>query len=94
MDFDERIDDYPAALIATALHALRLDPTLYDRFGTRDGLLFTPRTIDSDAAYQEVMAVLRKANHPAWIAMGEMLTAPTLRLPHLAVLFTTCNPQP
>lgn len=93
-DFDERIDDYPAALIATALHALQLDPTLYNRFGACDGLLFTPRTIDSDAAYQEVMAVLRKANHPAWIAMGEMLTSPTLRLPHLAALFTTCNPQP
>lgn len=90
-DFDERIDDYPAALIATALHALQLDPTLYDRFGARDGLLFTPRTIGSDAAYQEAMAVLRKANHPAWIAMGEMLTAPTLRLPHLAALFAACN---
>lgn len=47
-DFDERIDDYPAALISTALHALAEDPTLWDRYGSSDGLLYTPQRIASD----------------------------------------------
>ena len=52
-DFDERIDDYPAALISTALHALAEDPTLWDRYGSSDGLLYTPQRIASDPAYRD-----------------------------------------
>lgn len=54
-EFNERLDDYPAALISTALHALRLDPTLYDRYGARDGLLFDPPRIARDPALQEAL---------------------------------------
>lgn len=40
-DFNASLDDYPAALISTALHALALDPTLYVRYPDADGLLFS-----------------------------------------------------
>lgn len=59
-DFDERIDDYPAALISTALHALAEDPTLWDRYGSSDGLLYTPQRIASDPAYRETLALFEK----------------------------------
>lgn len=82
-DFDARIDDYPAALIATALHALRLDPTLYDRYGERDGLLFSPLRIGTDAALDEVLALLAQKGHAAEYRIARLLRTETLRLPGL-----------
>lgn len=55
--FDERIDDYPAALISTALHALAADPGLGARYAGSDGLLFNPARIPREAAYREVVAL-------------------------------------
>ena len=59
-DFDASLDDYPAALISTALHALALDPTLYARYSDADGLLFTPQKIGTDAALCEVLALFER----------------------------------
>lgn len=59
-DFDASLDDYPAALISTALHALALDPTLYARYSEADGLLFTPQKIGTDAALCEVLALFER----------------------------------
>ena len=47
-DFNASLDDYPAALISTALHALALDPALYVRYPDADGLLFSPQQIRTD----------------------------------------------
>lgn len=54
-DFDSTIDDFSVALISTALHALSLDPTLYDRYGNRDGLLIDTQNITTDPALQEIL---------------------------------------
>ena len=59
-DFNASLDDYPAALISTALHALAEDPTLWDRYGSSDGLLYTPQRIASDPAYRETLALFEK----------------------------------
>lgn len=58
--YDERLDDYPAALISTALHALACDPSLLLRHGDADGLLLTPQAIPEDAAYREITALFRR----------------------------------
>ena len=50
-DFNASLDDYPAALISTALHALALDPTLYVRYPDADGLLFSPQQIRTDESH-------------------------------------------
>ena len=84
-DFDARIDDYPAALIATALHALRLDPTLYARY-PGDGLLFVPQRIASDPALCEVLALFEREGLAAQYRMARLLLSPTLRLPDLPEL--------
>lgn len=43
--FNKSIDDYPIALISTALHALSLDPTLAERYDTNEMLLFHPKEL-------------------------------------------------
>ncbi|HIW52031.1 MAG TPA: WG repeat-containing protein [Candidatus Alistipes excrementipullorum] len=41
--FDRTIDDYPIALISTALHAMTADASLHERFDTDEVLLISPR---------------------------------------------------
>ena len=79
-------DDYPAALISTALHALAEDPTLWDRYGSSDGLLYTPQRIASDPAYRETLALFEKRGMAVQYRIAQLLTAPTLRLFGLAEL--------
>lgn len=86
-DFDERLDDYPAALISTALHALALDPSLHVRFGGRDGLLFDPRAIPDDAAYREARMLFCRRGRAVQYRIACLLASPTLRLPGLPELF-------
>lgn len=85
-DFNERLDDYPAALISTALHALAEEPTLWDRYGNADGLLFSPRKIPGDAAYREVLALFEHRGKAVQYRMAQLLCAPSLRLFGLAEL--------
>lgn len=79
-DFDASLDDYPAALISTALHALAEDPTLYARYGAGDGLLFTPSQIPHEAPYREVVALFERRGMAVAYRIARLLTAPTLRL--------------
>lgn len=85
-DFDERIDDYPAALISTALHALAADPTLWDRYGSTDGLLYCPQRIAADAAYRETLALFEQRGMAVQYRIAQLLRAPSLRLFGLAGL--------
>ena len=82
-DFDASLDDYPAALISTALHALSLDPTLYDRYGERDGLLFWPHRIAKDPALHEVLALFESTCRAIPYRIARLLLSPHLRLPEL-----------
>ena len=85
-DFDASLDDYPAALISTALHALALDPTLYARYSEADGLLFTPQKIGTDAALCEVLALFERRGLAAQYRIARLLRSPSLRLPGLPQL--------
>lgn len=79
-DFDASLDDYPAALISTALHVLALDPTLYDRYRDADGLLFSPRQIHADGAFCEALSLFEKGGHALQYRIAELMCAHTLRL--------------
>ena len=85
-DFNERLDDYPAALISTALHALAEEPTLWDRYGSADGLLFSPRKIPGDPAYREALALFEHRGRAVQYGVAQLLCAPSLRLFGLAEL--------
>lgn len=85
-DFHAALDDYPTALIATALHALRVAPELLDRYGQRDGLLFDPRHIATDEALREVLALFERHGWAAQYRLARLLYAPMLRLPQLPEL--------
>lgn len=93
-DFDASLDDYPIALISTALHALALDPTLHDRYRDRDGLLFDPLLIDSDPALHEALTLFEHRCLGLEYRIARLLLAPTYRLFGLADLLRYCvNPQ-
>ena len=79
-DFDASLDDYPVALISTALCALTLDPTLYDRYRHREGLLFEPQRIASDPALRDVLALFERRCLAARYRIARLLLSPTLRL--------------
>ena len=86
-DFDAHLDDYPAALITSALHALALDPALLERHAAADGLLFTPRSIRHDPALREVLGLFERTGRAAEYRIARLLLAPTLRLPELPALY-------
>lgn len=85
-DFDASLDDYPAALISTALHALALDPTLPERYPDADGLLFTPQKIHADAALRETLTLFEREGLAVQYRIARLLYAPTPRLFGLAAL--------
>ncbi len=84
--FDASLDDFPAALISTALHALELDPTLYDRYCQRDGLLFDPPHIASDSALDEALGRFERTGDALSYRIARLLRHPLPRLPQLARL--------
>ncbi len=92
--FDERLDDYAAALISTALHALALDPTLYDRYGARDGLLFDTRRLATDKAYAEVLACFAAAGDGLRHRIARALRYPLVGQPQLLPLFQAATASP
>ena len=82
-DFNERLDDYPAALISTALHALSLDPTLWKRFGSADALLYDPRRAATDPALEETLRQFEARGMALAYRMARLLRAPRPELPEL-----------
>lgn len=78
-DFDASLDDYPAALISTALHALALDPSLAARHAS-DGLLFTPSRMGRDGVLEEVLTLFEQRGMAVAYRIARLLCSPTLRL--------------
>lgn len=85
-DYNARLDDYPAALIATALHALSLDPTLWERYGGVDTLLYNPRRIATDPALKESIDRFEARGMAVEYRMARLLYAPRPELPELGAL--------
>lgn len=84
--FNARLDDYPAALIATALHALSLDPTLWERYGGVDSLLYNPRRIAADPALTESLELFEVRGMAVEYRVARLLYAPRPELPELGAL--------
>ena len=79
-DFNERLDDYPAALISTALHALAADPAFWERHGNADGALFPPRDIPNAPAYREALALFERRGMALQYRIAQLLRSPSLQL--------------
>lgn len=87
-DFDARLDDYPAALISTALHALALDPSLRERYGVQDTLLIDPHRLPHDEAYAAILSLFERHGAAVQYRIARMLCSSSLRLPALGTLLT------
>ena len=86
-DFDARLDDFPAALISTALHALACDPTLRERFDTQDTLLIDPHRLPDDEALHEILSLFERQGMALSYRIARLLLSPGYRLPGLPELF-------
>lgn len=85
-DFNARLDDYPAALISTALHALALDPTMWKRYGKTDALLYDPRRAATDPALCETLGLFETQGMALAYRIAQLLRAPRPELPDLSAL--------
>lgn len=79
-DFDARLDDFPAALISTALHALACDPSLRERYGIQDTLLVDPHRLPEDAAFREILALFKRLGMAAEYRIARLMLSPSHRL--------------
>lgn len=85
--FDERIDDFGAALVSSALHALALDPGLHRP--DDDGLLFDPVRLarGCDPMLGRVTGLFARRGLAAPYRIARTLAAPHYALPQLVPLF-------
>ncbi len=83
--FDKSIDDYPIALISTALHALSTDPTLAERYDIEEALLFTPQEIigGTSVAYREVLKLFASECMAVQYRIAKLLQRKIPQLPEL-----------
>lgn len=72
-DFDASIDDFSIALIASSLYALSIDPTLYARYGMRDGLLIDTRNLATDEALEELLQLFARRGEVVRYAIARSL---------------------
>lgn len=95
-DFDARLDDYPAALISSALAALSLDPNLLTACTNTDGLLFDPCEVmcGRSAAYIGALRSLAAADDALHYRIARLLKWPFPQLPDAARLFSLTQKPP
>ena len=80
--FDKSIDDYPIALISTALHALSVDPTLAECYDMEEVMLFHPRELvdGSSESLSEVLDIFATEGMVIPYRIARLLHSPTPRL--------------
>ncbi|MFI3323973.1 MAG: WG repeat-containing protein [Rikenellaceae bacterium] len=83
--FDRTIDDYPLALISTALATLRLDPSLIEKSSLCEGLLFTPSecVAGRSETLEQALLLLSQDGRFFDYRIAMMLRSPTVSLPEL-----------
>jgi len=88
--FNERLDDFPAAVISASLAALALDPALHAYAASRECLL-----LDADAVlrpaplYSRVVSLLEACGDRVHASIARAAAAPTPEIPELIPLFTS-----
>lgn len=95
--FDKSIDDYPIALISTALHALSLDPTLAERYNIHDELLFHPKELvyGKPEALDEVLQLFAREGMAPQYCIARLLRSVTPKLVSLQqyMQYLTVKPE-
>lgn len=88
-DFDASLDDYPAVLIATVLHAATGDPSLLTRYADAEGLVLDPTTVlaGRSEAYREILDGFARCGDAIGYRTAQLLRSPAGRLPQAAALF-------
>lgn len=85
----KQADDYPIALISTALYALSIDPTIADRYPLKDIMLIDTHAAvaGNDAALSEIKGILSGER----LAIAQLLHSKSATLPNLRELLCSAN---
>lgn len=88
--FNERLDDFPAAIISTSLAALARDPLLYAHAASQESLLLDAEAIlDRTPLYHCVIRMFEDCGDTAHAAIARTAAAPTPEIPELIPLFAS-----
>lgn len=88
--FNERLDDFPAAVISASLAALALDPALHACAASRECLLLDADAILGSAPLcREVIRLLEESGDLAHASIVRTAAAPTPEIPELIPLFVS-----
>ncbi len=88
--FNERFDDFPAALISASIAALALDPALHTYAASRECLLLDADAILRPTALcRQVIRLLEACGDLVHAAIVRTAAAPTPEIPELIPLFTS-----
>lgn len=87
-DFDRHIDDYSIALISTTLHALAIEPSLYEKFADAEGVLLHPAQIirGSEPLFEQILHIFASKDMAAQLRIAQLLDSRAYILPRLATL--------
>lgn len=82
---NRHLDDYSIALISTSLHALALEPSLYEAYNNTDNILFIPEEIVQrrSAAWETVLHLFTRHGKTRLYRLARLLASDT---PHLTTL--------
>ena len=84
--YNASLDDFPAALIATALHSLTLRPELYARRKDCEGLIFSATTLHRDALLDELLPLFARHHRAAALRLAQKLVHAPLQIEGLSQL--------
>jgi serine/threonine protein kinase len=90
------IDDYPIALIATALHAMAADVTLVERYSIQDMILVEPQdaVAGRDVALEEIERLFAHRGDAVHYRMARLLRSQSVALPELGELLSYSIAEP
>lgn len=90
------IDDYPIALIATALHAMAADVTLVERYSIQDMILVDPQdaVAGRDVALEEIERLFAHRGDAVHYRMARLLRSQSVALPELGELLSYSIAEP
>lgn len=87
--YNDRVDDYPAAVISLSIHALAFDPGLLERYCTGDNLIFDPQEImaGTSRALDEAEEMIRRSGDMDLLRLCSAVRSPSPAIEGIGELF-------
>ena len=92
--FDKSIDDYPIAIISTALHVLAADPSFVERYNIEDQILVQEDVIaGKSAVHDDILSIFAREGMALQYRIAQLLCSATPKLHGLSELLGYATAQ-